>query len=191
MTGFLIEPHPQTHPSESEATDDDERHLPTPSTSQQRNGGRSCQRTHRGTAVEDRGGEGTVLLREILCRSLDGSREVTCLTDSQDQTAAQEEPYGDGGDGNGGIAASLHHAKRLDGVVTLDGHSHPAATCVEHGTERPNEDSDKIAFLRAHPVDELAGEEVRNGIEQGEQSGNRTVVAVGPVELRGDKVLPG
>ena len=62
---------------------------------------------------------------------------------------------------------------------------------MKHGTQRPYEDGDKVAFLGTHPVDELTSEEVGNGIEDGEPSGDGTIVVVIPMELGSDKVFPG
>ena len=56
---------------------------------------------------------------------------------------------------------------------------------------RPYEDGDEVALLRSHPVDELSGEEVGNGIEQREHAGDGAVVAVGPMEVGSDEVFPG
>ena len=187
---LIIQPCPKTHPDEAQRTDDDESHLPTPSTGQQRNGGRSCQCTYRGTAVEDRGRESTVFLREIFCRGLDGCREVTSLTDSKNQTAGKEEPYRDGCNGNGCIRACLHHTEGFDRIIAFILHGNPSTACMKHGTERPYEDGNKITFLCAHPVDELSGKKVSHSIEQREETGNRTIVGIGPVELRGNEIFP-
>lgn len=46
-----------------------------------------------------------------------------------------------------GIATSLHHAQRLDAVVTLDIHSYPSAACMHHSTCAPYKDGDEITFL--------------------------------------------
>ena len=61
---------------------------------------------------------------------------------------------------------------------------------MKHGTERPYEDGNQITLLRAHPVDELSGEEVCYGIKEREKTGNRTIVGIGPMELWCDKVFP-
>jgi len=187
--GLLVEPHPQAHPHESQHTDDDEGHLPAPGTRQQGNRGRSGQRAHGGTAVEDGGGEGTVLLGEVLGRHLDGGGEVTRLSQGEHHTARQEQVHRHGGDGHGGITRQLSELGH--GTVALPLHGRPTAARMETGAQRPYEDGDEIALLGAHPVDELTREEVRDGVEDGEVGRDLTVVGISPVELRGDKVLPG
>ena len=184
----LIEPHPQSHPEESQHTDDDESHLPTPGTSQQGDGGRSCQGSHRGTAVEDGGGERTVFLGEVLGSDLDGGREVAGLTEGEYHTAREEEIHRHGGDGYGGVTRQL--TQLGDGVVALPLHSRPTTAGMETGSHRPYEDGDDVALLGAHPVDELSGEEVGNGVEDGEVGCNLTIVGIGPVELGRDEVFP-
>ena len=57
-------------------------------------------------------------------------------------------------------------------------------------TQGPNKDRPKITLLCAEPVDELAGEEVAESINERERSGNRTVVVIGPLKLRCNEVLP-
>ena len=61
---------------------------------------------------------------------------------------------------------------------------------MQTGTHRPYEDSNKVALLGAHPIDKLTSKEIGNGIEQREHTGNRTIVAIGPVEVRSNAVLP-
>ena len=134
LAGFVIQPYPQAHPHITQHTDDDESHLPAPRTSQQGNRGRCSQRTNRCATVEDRGGESTILGREILRRSLDGCREVTCLTDGKNQTAREEEPYRDGGDGHGSVGACLYQSQGLDAGITLDVHRHPATAGMQDCT---------------------------------------------------------
>ena len=61
---------------------------------------------------------------------------------------------------------------------------------MQAGAHRPYEDGDEIALLGAHPVDDLTGKQVGNGIEQREHTRDGTVVTIGPVEIGGNKVLP-
>ena len=72
LARLVVSSDPQGHPYIAQHTDDDERHLPTPGTSQQGNSSRSSEGTDRSTTIEDRGGKGTVLGREIFGGSLDG-----------------------------------------------------------------------------------------------------------------------
>lgn len=102
----------------------------------------------------------------------------------------EEQPYADGGDGNGGITTRLHQSECLNRVVTLNLHRYPTATSVHHCTSAPYEDGDEITFLGTHPIDKLSSEEVGDGIEDGEKSCNRTIMVVRPVELRSDEVFP-
>jgi len=57
-------------------------------------------------------------------------------------------------------------------------------------TQGPDEDRPEIPLLRAEPVDELSGEEIAERVDQRERGGDRAVVVVGPLELRGNEVLP-
>ena len=61
---------------------------------------------------------------------------------------------------------------------------------METCTERPDENRPQIPLLRAEPVDELAGEEVAERVDERERCGDGTVVVVGPFELRRNEVLP-
>lgn len=61
---------------------------------------------------------------------------------------------------------------------------------MEHGTYRPYTDSDQVSFLGVHPVDELASKKVSDGVEDREQTGDGSIIAVGPVKLWTDKILP-
>ena len=134
LARLVVSPYPEAHPYVTQHTNNDERHLPAPGTSQQGDSSGSSQRTDRSTAIKDRGGKSTVLGREVFGGSLDGCGEVTCLTDSKNQTARQEKPHRDGGNSHGGIAANLNEAQRLDRVVALDIHRHPATASMQHGT---------------------------------------------------------
>ena len=62
---------------------------------------------------------------------------------------------------------------------------------MKTSTQRPYEDGDEVTLLRTHPVDELPCEEVGDGIEDREIRRDLTIVGIGPVELRSNKVLPG
>ena len=61
---------------------------------------------------------------------------------------------------------------------------------MHHSTSAPYEDGDEVTLLGAHPVDELTREQVSDSIEQGEETRNRTIVGIRPVEVYGDKVFP-
>ena len=62
---------------------------------------------------------------------------------------------------------------------------------MKTGSERPDADSPQITFARIEPVHETAGKQHSYGVEQGKQSGNGTVVFIGPVELRRYELDPG
>ena len=61
---------------------------------------------------------------------------------------------------------------------------------MQHSTQRPYEDGNQVTFLGTHPVNKLTCEEVGNSIEQREETCNRTIVTVRPVELWGYEVFP-
>ena len=60
---------------------------------------------------------------------------------------------------------------------------------MQAGARRPDSDGDEVSLLRSHPVHELAGEKTGNSIKDGEKGSNRSVIVVGPMELRFDEVL--
>ena len=61
---------------------------------------------------------------------------------------------------------------------------------MHHSARRPHEDSNEIALLRAHPVNEFASEEIGYSIENREESRDGSIVIVGPMKLRSDEIFP-
>ena len=101
-----------------------------------------------------------------------------------------EEPYTQGGYGNGYLGACLYGAQGFYRVEALYLHGYPAATGVHTCTKRPDEDSPHIAFLSAHPVNEFSGKEACEGIEEREEARYRSIVVIGPVEFGGNEIFP-
>ena len=190
LVGFVVDKHPESHPHESQHTDDDESHFPSESLGKGRNAHRCGQSAHRGAGVEDRGGESAVFLGEVLSGHLDGGGEVSALTQGKDGPAEEEKIHRDGGDTEGSHGAGLNSLESGHAVDAFIFHGHPSASGMEAGTQRPHEDGPEIAFLGTHPVDELAGKEAEHGIKDGEHGGDGTVIVVSPVEFGRNKVLP-
>jgi len=190
LFGFLIPLKPEEYPNESERTDNDEGTFPSPCLGDERNGGRGSQSAYRCTTVEDGSGQSAVLFREILCSHLDGRGEVARLADGENHAACQEEIDRYGGDGQCQCRSFLHGVQGLHTVKSLDLHGQPAASCMEAGACRPDEDGQKITFLCTQPVNGRSGKEAHGSIEQREPAGDHAVVRVSPVKLRRDEVLP-
>ena len=177
--GLFVEPHPKTHPHEAQRADDDERHLPAPELRDKRNRKRSRQRADGRARVEYRCRERAVLLGEVLCRHLDRGGKVASLADGEHAAAGEEEPYRRG---------HSHHADETDRV---EGRRSDSASRMQAGAERPDEYRPEVTLARAEPVDELAGEEIAQRVDDREYARDRAVVVVGPAEYGRDKVLVG
>ena len=65
----------------------------------------------------------------------------------------------------------------------------PAASGVHDGTGGPHSDGDQISLLSPHPIHELAGEQAGDGVEDGKEGSDCSVVGVRLVELRLDEFL--
>ena len=130
------------------------------------------------------------LMGEVFGRNLDGCGEVAGLAQREDCAANEEQPCAYGGDGYCHFAAGLYRTEGRYGLKSLYFHCHPAASGVQARTQRPDEDGPKVAFLYAHPVNKLAGEQAGDGVKDGEETGNHAVMGIIPVELRCYKVLP-
>ena len=183
-----VHKHPQSHPDEAQRTDDDKRHLPTPCFRQHRDGHRGNQRTNRSAGVEDGSRISPVFLREILRRHLDGSREVTRLTQSQDTARGQEEIHAHGRQNHDYVARRGNQLRRTvhpDIMFRRD-----TTDRVQTSTRRPNADRPKITLLRTHPVDKPTSKQHTNRINNGKHGCYRTVVSFIPMELRLDKFVP-
>ena len=200
LVGLSVEPDPEGHPDIAQRTDDDERHLPAKELGQHRNGEGSNQGTHGSTAVEDGGGIGAVFLREVLGRHLNGCGEVAGLTQSEDAACTEEQPHGNGRNGQGriGYTTGLEGAQRLLGsleahepVAGDDAARGNAAEGMQHSTCRPDKDGPEIATAGAHPVDNLTGEQHAQGVDDGEIGGDGTVVIVAPAKFLLDTILTG
>ena len=192
ILGLVVHELPEEHPHETEHTNDDECHLPAISFGKSRDGKRSCKSTYRRTSIEDRGGKGTVALREIFSSNLDCCREVACLTKGEDTTTEDKEIDRESGNSKGDSTCCLAELSHFgDTFKSAESHCCPATCCMQARAERPYEDSPKIALLGAHPVDELASEKARNGIHDREERGDCSVVVVGPVEFRSNELLIG
>ncbi|MPM93015.1 hypothetical protein SDC9_140151 [bioreactor metagenome] len=190
---FVVNKYPEAHPYEAKGTDHDEGHFPAPCFCNERNGEGGQQSTYLCTRVEDTGGISPVFLGEVLGGGLDGGGEVACLADGQYQSRKHEE-----GDTHGNhqryvsyCADSLTCTVEAHGPLACSNTgSQEAAESVHHRTERPYTDGPEKTLLGIHPVDKFTGEEHRYGIKNGEEPRDGTVVTVGPVELRCDKVGP-
>ena len=198
LLGLLVHEEPEAHPEEAQGTDDQEGHLPAAADTlilevlrKQRNRGRSDQCTYRRTGVEDRRGEGAVLLREIFGGHLDGGGEVARLTEGEDAARRQEEPDTRRSDGQRHGGTRLDRSHGLDRLEAFDVHRGPAADGVQAGAGRPYADGPQVALLGAHPVDETAGEEHADGIDEREDGRDRAVVGIGPVKFGSNEVFPG
>ena len=189
---LVIHELPEEHPQEAQRADDDESHLPAEVLGQRRDQERSGQRTHGGACIEDGSGEGAVLLGEVLGRGLDGGREVAALTQCQDAPAQQEEIDTHRRDGKGHVGSGFDSPQGGHGIHFGDkpGGGNAAAG-MHHGTQGPDANSNQVSLLGTHPVHELAGKEAGDGVEDGEQGGDGTVVRIRPVELGSDKLLIG
>ena len=190
LVGLVVNEYPEGHPDKAQSTDDDECHLPSEQLCQWRNADRSSQGTYRCTGIEDRGGESTVFLGEVLSGHLNGSGEVSALSKRQDGTTEEEQINADGGNAEGCHRTCLNGTKGSNGGNSLDFHRYPSAGGMHTGAQRPYEDGPQITFLCAHPVDELTGKEAEHGIEDRENRGNGAVVGIRPMKLRCDKVFP-
>ena len=184
---FVIDKNPDTCPDEAQCTNDDEGPFPTETLGQQRDSGRRSQCAHGCTRIEKRRGKRTVFFREILGRYLDSSREVTRFTKTENQTADKEQPH-------------THHRYRTDYCTcriqqfsligyTYDLLGYPAAARMHYRTDRPYNNGNQVTFFRAHPVDELTSEKTENRISDREHTGNRSVIGIGPMELRLNKLF--
>ena len=185
---LLIHEGPEEHPDEAQGTDDDEGHFPAELHRERRDAQRRGKRAHGSTGVEDGCRESAVLLREVLGGHLDGRREVAGLAERQDAPAEEEQIDGRRRDGQRDVGSDLD---ALEGgeILADDRARGPAAGSVQARAGGPDTDGDQVTLLRAHPVHELAREQAGDGVEDGEESGNRTVVVVIPVEFRLDEVL--
>ena len=177
--GLLVKPHPESHPNEACRTDDDKRHFPTPELRDQRNRERSGERADGRTRVEDRRRKSTVFLREVFGRNLDCGGEVACFTDGENGTARKEEPDG---------RRHAHHADESD---RLERGRTYAARGMKACAERPDENRPQIPLACSEPIDELAGEKVRQRIYDRKDTGNGAVVVVAPSEHRRDEIFVG
>ena len=188
LDGRRIDKHPEACPYKADGTDDDEGHLPTEGIGQSGNGERRNEGTDRGTGIEDRGGQGTVFLREILGCDLDGCGEVARLTHGQYHTTGDEQPHTGGVSEEAYLRSLLHGAQGLDAIDIVQPAGGHATAGMQTGTDAPHHDGPDIAFLGAHPVDEATGKERYEGIEEREDGGDGAIVIVVPVELGRDIV---
>ena len=62
---------------------------------------------------------------------------------------------------------------------------------MEASACRPYSDGPEETLLSAHPVHETTGKETAESVEKREESGNSTVIRVGPMKFRSYIVLPG
>ena len=159
LLGLLVHEGPEEHPDEAQAADDDEGPFPAELHGEGRNQERSGQRSHGGAGVEDGGREGAVLLREIFSRHLDGGREVAGFAEGEDAPAEEEQVDGGRRYGERDVAAHFEGGEGLRPVQAGQEGGAPAAQGVQACAERPDADGDEVAFLRAHPVHEFAGEQ--------------------------------
>ena len=181
---LVVHEGPEEHPHKAQAADDYKGPLPSQGCGQRRNAQRGGQSAHRGTCVEDGGGKSPVLLGEILCRHLDGGREVTRFTQRQNTPAQQEQPDGDGGNHHGYLRTCFHSPQRLHGAQPGQMRRTPAAGSVQAGAGRPDADGNEVPLFGTHPVHELAGKQAYNGVKNGKERRNGAVVGIGPVEFR-------
>ena len=152
-----VHEYPQAHPNKTKRTDHDKGHFPTPGFCQQRNRNRSDQSADRSAGIENRSCIGTVFLREVFCRNLDGCGKVTCFTQRQNTTGGQEEIHTHGCQYHNNISCCRNQLRCTVHTDIMFGCN--TATGMETGSERPNTDSPKISFLRAHPVDKTTGKQ--------------------------------
>ena len=61
---------------------------------------------------------------------------------------------------------------------------------METGAGRPHADSPEVAATGAQPVDDATGEEIGDGIHDGEGGGYVAIVGIGPMKLGSDEVFP-
>ena len=191
----LIDENPDAHPHEAQHTDDHKGHLPSVAHAHilevACQGGDAQGRDEGadgGSGIEDGGGEGAVFLGEIFGGDLDSGGEVAALTGSKHHAGSQEEPHADHRHRGCHVAGSAHELGCIVETYPLLGG--PATQGVETGTGRPHADSPKVAATGAQPVDDATGEEIGDGIHDGEGGGYVAIVGIGPMKLGSDEVFP-
>ena len=185
---LLVDEHPESEPDEAKRADDDESHLPSiiPGNQGNTNGCDECSDST--SAIEDAGGESSVLLWEVLRRYLDGSREVAAFAKTKHDATYDKEPNADRRNDCRACAYSIEEVFLTFKAEPLCG-CH-AAEGMHTGSQRPDADGPKVAFLGTNPVHKATAEEVADSINNGENGGNATIVGIRPMEFGGDKVFP-
>lgn len=102
------------------------------------------------------------LFREVLSGYFNSGGEVTGFTDTEHNTCGNKEVDTGNGDGSGNSSGSRNHFSSIVNAYYMFGS--PTADGMEAGTHGPDEDSPKISFLGAHPVDEASGKKVGYGV---------------------------
>ena len=193
----IVHIHPNAHPIEAHGTHQEEGHLPSPATGQQRYDERSEQGSNLCPAVEHAGGKPTVFFRKIFRRDFNGCREVSRLPDGQYATGSQKEPDTDRRHRPHAVRHRLQRGQVLprpfEARQPLAAQQSVGGNPTE-GMEacpgRPQPDGPQIAAPRPHLVDKLADDEHGDGIDDGEAARDKTVVRVVPSELRRNKIFP-
>ena len=190
----IVHIHPNAHPNKTYGTHQEEGHLPSPASGQQRYDERSEQGANLCPAVEHAGGKPTVFFRKVFRRDFNGCREVSRLPDGQYATGSQKEPDTDR------PYAVRHRLQRgqvlprpLEARQPLAAQQSVGGNPTE-GMEacpgRPQPDGPQIAAPRTHLVDKLADDQHGDGVHDGKAARDKPVVRVVPPEFRRNKIFP-